>query len=238
MQIDQIILGKLLDNSAHNVYLVEPNSVDHHNEISKWLENLLSSYLIKANQQQSFSNHQDILFISDPEDSKKYLVDTIEEVIKFLNYSPIGLSRKVVVLKANYLSELTVNKLLKTLEEPDVNTSFFILNPLKTDLLSTLNSRSIKLRIKLADKNKDDELDLEEFKNMNFHDFSNYLTKNNVTIEQFIKAIYNAPKLQQKTASQIDLLFKSLETLKTMQSFNSSNNSKHYLLHQALTQLI
>jgi len=68
------------------------------------------------------------------------------EFFKFLQYHPIKLKRKLVLLHdAHQLTQDICNKILRTLEEVN-NTTIFFLNPSETPMLATIESRAITLR--------------------------------------------------------------------------------------------
>ena len=59
---------------------------------------------------------------------------------------PVKYDRKVFVIFANSISKDAQNSLLKIFEEPSADTTFFLVLPSATDLISTLKSRLIIVR--------------------------------------------------------------------------------------------
>jgi DNA polymerase III delta prime subunit len=59
---------------------------------------------------------------------------------------PVKFDRKVFVIFANTITKDAQNSLLKIFEEPSADTTFFLILPSATDLISTLKSRLIIVR--------------------------------------------------------------------------------------------
>ncbi len=93
--------------------------------------------------------HPDILWLAPPE--KEYYSiekDELGPLFKAMAYAPMELPRRWIILPdAHALSERLGNKLLKTLEEPQGQTSFLFLNAKRSALLPTIESRAIELCI-------------------------------------------------------------------------------------------
>lgn len=88
----------------------------------------------------------DLLWLAPPHDGEKtsdYKVEDLEELWRFLPYRGLKAQRRFVVLEETHrIGPLLVNKLLKTMEEPEGSLSFFWLNPRGAKLLPTLESRA------------------------------------------------------------------------------------------------
>ncbi len=116
-----------------------------------WLEDLLINIIEKKHPR----DHQDILFIETEE--KKYTLKNNEfrDFFSFLGTRPIELTRKFIIIKdAHKISDTIANKLLKTLEEPEVEASIFLINSAKQEIMPTISSRAINLNIN-DDSSKD-----------------------------------------------------------------------------------
>jgi hypothetical protein len=74
---------------------------------------------------------------------------------------PIKHARKFFLISTNFITKDAQNSLLKIFEEPQTDTTFFLILPPGTDLLATLKSRIIFG--KGENKNADDTLSAEEF---------------------------------------------------------------------------
>jgi hypothetical protein len=74
---------------------------------------------------------------------------------------PVKHNRKVFIISANFITKDAQNSLLKIFEEPQADTTFFLILPPGTDLLATLKSRIIFG--KGEGKNDDSVLSAEDF---------------------------------------------------------------------------
>ncbi|MCT4640669.1 MAG: hypothetical protein N4A33_00125 [Bacteriovoracaceae bacterium] len=84
-----------------------------------------------------------------PNQDKNYIISDFDELFSFINYDASSFKRKYVIINdAHKLNKHTSNKLLKTLEEPNIKITIFILNNKNMKLLSTIESRGIKIRLK------------------------------------------------------------------------------------------
>jgi DNA polymerase III delta prime subunit len=63
---------------------------------------------------------------------------------------PVKYSRKFFIISANFITKDAQNSLLKIFEEPKADTTFFLILPEGTELLSTLKSRLIIIKEKMA----------------------------------------------------------------------------------------
>lgn len=75
---------------------------------------------------------------------------------------PVKFDRKVFVIFANAITKDAQNSLLKIFEEPKAETTFFVVLPSTTGLISTLKSRLIIVKSE-AHKEKEGELDAGAF---------------------------------------------------------------------------
>jgi hypothetical protein len=148
------------NNKLAHFYIVSPSYLakdEGYNNflLSAWTTSLLKSF---CQQELNLLNHPDLLFVADTDaDSLKeglskqqYAVEEINELFEFNNYRPLSLNKKWIILssaeKLNQ-NEIICNKLLKLLEEPQAYVSILLLNPKRVQLMQTIESRAIKLRI-------------------------------------------------------------------------------------------
>lgn len=143
--LNEILKDKYQQNKLAHLYLVEPQFAEG-NFATQFLKEL--SLLTSV---ENVGEHHDTLILPKPE-KKQYMLEDIERIYQFIRHPAIELSRKFIIIEAvDKLSTMQSNKLLKELEEPSINLTFFLLNPTKTKLLATLNSRAILLRWKAID---------------------------------------------------------------------------------------
>ena len=87
-------------------------------------------------------------FLLENRDKEEHIkIDDVRDLRKFLNASTYKYNIKIVLIdNAEYLNVNSSNALLKSLEEPNKNTFFFIINNNSKKILSTIKSRSIEFR--------------------------------------------------------------------------------------------
>jgi len=113
--------------------------------------------------------------------SKNYItVDQIREIGLFLNQSSINNIPKFIVIdSSDDLNTFSANALLKKLEEPKVNTYFFLISHQISSLLPTIRSRCIKFK----------------FPNLTFQQFNKILSQNHDSIDtSIINFLYDFSK--------------------------------------------
>jgi DNA polymerase III delta prime subunit len=77
-----------------------------------------------------------------------YVVSDAEAMIRYFEFRPVQGSRKFAVIPEGHkLTNQVANKCLKLLEEPNGNSTIFLLNPRGQKLLDTIQSRGLTLRI-------------------------------------------------------------------------------------------
>jgi DNA polymerase III delta prime subunit len=106
------------------------------------------------------NGHADILFVQKDEMSKDYSVkdDTFDEFFRFQNFSNFELKQRFIIIDdAHSITKILSNKLLKTLEEPAPNTTILLLDPLRQEILPTISSRAIFLKIPSISKEQNEE---------------------------------------------------------------------------------
>lgn len=172
------------DKLAHLV-IFEPGSQDmQEEELESLVLTLMGSYAGLDQTQPNFlsriQNHSDFLIIK-KEDNKQssYVLEELEEIGPFLNHKALSLKAKLILIHdAHLLNDLVSNKLLKTFEEPPIPCFIFLLNPHTLKLLSTIESRAIKLMLPSTEDRSQDErakFYLEEMKKQNLANFLEFV---------------------------------------------------------------
>jgi DNA polymerase-3 subunit delta' len=78
-------------------------------------------------------------------------IEQIRNLLNFLNKSTYSKDLKIVLINnAEFLNKSSSNALLKVLEEPGLNTYFFIIHNNSTKLLKTIRSRSVNFKFHLS----------------------------------------------------------------------------------------
>ena len=154
MNIQSILLNKALNDQLGHFYILKTNKTDQSKEFLKnWILEFCVSSVNQINGNfriDNILNHEDILVIDkNVKETGNYKLADFTDMFSFLNYSATRHDRKIIIIEdAHKLSMKVANKLLKTLEEPPVKCTIFLLNSTNTSLLDTISSRGIKIRLK------------------------------------------------------------------------------------------
>ena len=96
------------------------------------------------------NSHPNILNIKKKDDKKIIEIDQIREIIKFTNQSSFNNKSKFIIIDdAEYLNTSSSNALLKSLEEPNINVNFILVYNSNLQILDTIKSRCIEIKINL-----------------------------------------------------------------------------------------
>ena len=112
----------------------------------------LLKYIFKQNNSHLIDNktHPNVFTISKKKDKKNIEISQIREMLQFQNQSSFNDLIKVIVIDdLEYLNLNSSNALLKTLEEPNNNNIFILINNVKGRLLETIKSRCIQFKLLL-----------------------------------------------------------------------------------------
>ena len=92
-------------------------------------------------------------FCREVAEKKHFVKDEMEPLYLFFKHPAHTLNRKFLIIEnVLKISEVWINKLLKEFEEPAIDLTIFVTNPEKAEVLPTLRSRSILLRLPLRAK--------------------------------------------------------------------------------------
>lgn len=154
--LKEILAKKFNNGNAGHFYILEPNTTEDINSLPQWTLDLIAKIMSSKEEnkkpfdKESILNHEDFLFI-DNKTSTNYKLQDFSSLFSFFNYQATRYDRKIVLIDdADKISVAVANKLLKTLEEPPIKATIFLLNTNKVALLDTIKSRGIKLRVSLA----------------------------------------------------------------------------------------
>ena len=85
---------------------------------------------------------------------KNIEIDQIREIIKFTNQSSFNnKSRFIIIDDSEYLNINSSNALLKSLEEPNYNVYFFLIFNSDLQILDTIKSRCLEIKVNLSLEN-------------------------------------------------------------------------------------
>lgn len=141
-------LGKL-----GHFYLLSGRGTDQDAQ-KKWVAEFIRRYWSVIEKRsvipQNIQSDADLLWIQTPlnddDEIRDYRVEDFHDLFSFLGYRGISSKRRFVIIESvELLSEIVANKLLKSLEEPEGELTYFLLNPTGAKMLATIESRAIQL---------------------------------------------------------------------------------------------
>ena len=92
--------------------------------------------------------HPNFYLVENNPNEETIKIDTVKNILKFLNKSTYNSNIKIIMIDdAEYLNINSSNALLKSLEESNVNTFFFIVHNSSKNISATLKSRCIEYKI-------------------------------------------------------------------------------------------
>lgn len=102
--------------------------------------------------------HPDILEIAPEEGSKEIKIDQIRALSEFaIRTSHTGSAKIIIIHQAHKLNSSAANALLKTLEEPGLNTYLFLISDMPGRLAATIRSRCQKLAFSVPSREQASE---------------------------------------------------------------------------------
>lgn len=154
--LQERLMARAKAKSFGHFYLFTGRPSDRSEQI-KWANSLIRRYWTEVEGRQTLPSEirddADLLWITPPRNDDgemlDYKIEHIEDPLStFLPYRGLKSQRRFVVIEeAHLLTTVISNKLLKTLEEPIGDLSFFWLNPTGKKMLPTIESRALNLKL-------------------------------------------------------------------------------------------
>lgn len=157
MNLAEILLTKAKNNELGHFYIVETSAPEHlaQETLLSFIHAFIRDYYQKVEgHKQGLANlmdHPDVYVlgnIAESEDDKPFKVEEAEAFARFFEFKPVQSKRKfAVITEGHRINTIVSNKWLKLLEEPQGTSTIFLLNPRRGQLLPTIHSRAIHLRL-------------------------------------------------------------------------------------------
>lgn len=220
LQNTQLYKSLNLSKTLYHAYLFSSLDRELNNNIALLFaksiicENKVGCNACSACKQFDTLSHPDYFKI----DQTSIKVEDVNNLMDKLSTKPISATHKVfVILNAENTNEISQNKLLKSLEEPN-STNIFILSTSKLDkLLPTVLSRLHKVNVpKLT--NEDKNIIFDELKQNNVN-ISKYLSSD-LSLTEIIN--FETDTNYKKTLSAIKYIFENLKTTQDIPKIASS----------------
>ena len=131
-------INYLLSKDEKYNYNKEKFSIDQNNSTYKLIQN---------------GTHANLFLLDAINNEENIKIEKIRKLLLFLNKSTYNKNLKIILLdNAEYLNINSSNALLKSIEEPNKNTYFFIINNNSQKILNTIKSRCIDFKVNFNPK--------------------------------------------------------------------------------------
>lgn len=160
MNLSEILLTKAKNSELGHFYIVETSAPEHlaHETLLTFVHQFIRDYYQKIEgHKQSLTHlmdHPDVYVLGnlheaeDEKNDKFFKVEEAEAFARFFEFKPVQGKRKfAVITEGHRINTIVANKWLKLLEEPHGLSTIFLLNPRRGQLLPTIHSRAIHLRL-------------------------------------------------------------------------------------------
>ena len=251
MKLFDVLLTKAKNDELGHFYIVETSAPEE--EAFKHLESFAHDFIrdyyqkVEGHKQSltHLMDHPDVFVmgnLQDTEDDDKidkfFKVEEAETLSRFFEFKPVQGKRKFAVITEGHRINTTVaNKWLKLFEEPQGNSTIFLLNPRGGQLLPTIHSRAIHLRLPVK-KVEAEFSDWNEFvsdlKKMTLSQFlENYRNEN---LSYWVNALIRWESEEAEGMVPKDKLMNWLKTFQEMEVFHQPSATKWTLFHSFLTE--
>lgn len=252
MNIKDILLKKSSNQELGHFYIVESSLPQHEafDALMTFVHDFIRDYYQKIEgHKQSLvhlMDHPDVYVLGntsdvDEEKSDKFFkVEDAEALSRFFEFKAVqGIRKFAVITEGHRINTTVANKWLKLLEEPQGTSTIFLLNPRRGQLLPTIHSRAIHLRL----SSKSHEADFSDW-----NDFLNSLKT--MTLSKFLEEYsrgeeelsFWVDQLIQWESQQIDkalpkeALGSWLKSFQEMETFHQPTATKWTLFYSYLKE--
>ena len=232
-QLLDIYYQRGLDKTLPHLTIIKSTN-GNENLCLDWTCELLTKVCVSS--VESLKNNIDLLFIQADEEKKSYTVDDITPLFKFINNNASKLPLKFIIINdAHKITPIVANKLLKVLEEPPIELAVFLLNPQNKQLLSTLQSRAIEIRLRgRQDRYEDNYIQSVMARCLTFQDFDQEVSDQNIF--DIIKKSINILVKKVENIENCQSVLKLLKTIENDMIFNNSKQAQKLKLYHILRE--
>ncbi len=169
------LLNYFYSNNNEQFYNLKSNEYNQNNNLSK---------MISAN------SHPNIFKIKKKKDKKIIDIDQIREMIQFTNQTSFNNDRKFIVIEdINLMGINSANALLKSIEEPNNQTYYILINNSEFKILETIKSRCLEFKSNL--KNSEVVEIVNYYFNSDIYNDINFDFINNYNSPSFLISLVN-----------------------------------------------
>lgn len=252
MNLREILLKKAMNQELGHFYIVETSAPEEisFNELLDFTHEFIREYFQKVEgHKQSLAHlmdHPDVFVIGntntaeDDKEDKFFKVEEAETLNRFFEFKPVQGQRKfAVITEGHRINTIVANKWLKLLEEPVGNSTIFLLNPRRGQLLPTIHSRAIHLRLKTQSNSLDfsdwNEM-LKDLKNMTLSGFLENYGKGERDLNYWVNELIRWESEQTDLPRPKKVLAQWLKSLQEMETFHQPHATKWALFYSHLRE--
>ncbi len=246
MNLHDLLLKKASKEELGHFYIVETSadeSAAQENLVNFVHDFIRDYYRNVEGHKQSLANlmdHPDVYVLGstkkDLENSEKaFKVEETYALSRFFEFKAVQGKRKfAVITQGHRINALTANKWLKLFEEPQGVSTIFLLNPRKIQLLPTIHSRAIHLR--LAAESSPREVStwnafLKDLKEMTLSKFLDHYSRGELDISFWVNELIQWESEQTDQIASKSELQKWLKTFQEMEIFHQPTATKWSLFY-------
>lgn len=237
------------DRLAH-FYIVEaPGPLEKSfTDLMNFVHSFIKNYYQKQEgHKQSLINlmdHPDVYVLGNTSLEEKegppFTVEEAEAFARFFEFKPVQGQRKfAIITEGHRINTLVANKWLKLLEEPQGQSTIFLLNPRRQKLLETIHSRAIHLRLFPTPTSEASEewiQFLQVTKNMGLAQFLEANVKGEKELSYWVNELIRWESEQETQLESKMALQNWLKTYQEMEIFHQSKTTQWTLFFGHLTQ--
>lgn len=250
MNLHEVLLKKAQNQELGHFYIVETSAPPHDAfpSLLGFVHSFIRDYYQKIEgHKQSLAHlmdHPDVYVLGnttneEEEKSDKFFkVEEAEALSRFFEFRPVQGKRKFAVITEGHRITTTVaNKWLKLFEEPQGTSTIFLLNPRRGQLLPTIHSRAIHLRLQAASEVadlSDWNAFLKDIKGMTLSQFLENYSRGEMDLSFWINELIRWESEQTDKASPKSELGSWLKTYQEMEVFHQPTATKWTLFYSYL----
>lgn len=235
MELDKLLKIKYEQDTLGHFYILNPNKTAATTEqFYNWTDNLISNWF----QTDQLFNHEDFLLLTPSKEARNYSLEDFKKFFSFLTYRATKEKRKIIVIRnADKLTPIIANKLLKTLEEPPISVTIFLLNEKKLSLLETIKSRAISLNVPIKTQLSEQVDHIGTLKHLSQFSIIEKLKNSNKLEVEIIEQILTAGQKEQFSYSNMVKIENYLQHYKDDKIYNNAATQRHFLLSNIIHSL-
>lgn len=251
MNLHDGLLQKAVDQKLGHFYILEstgPSDISQ-NVLTSFVQNFIKDYYQKVEGQKSdlinLLNHPDIFVLGslngeDEKTEKFFKVEEAEALNRFFEFKPVqGLKKFALIAEGHKISPTVANKWLKLFEEPQGNSTIFLLNPRGGQLLPTIHSRAIHLRLPQVSATNDlkewNEF-VQDLNKLTLYQFLEQYGRGQKDLSYWVNQLILWESQQLDHMAPKDHLFDWLKTFKEMELFHQPTATKWTLFYSYLKE--